>query len=466
MSSPAQDALRLKMGGLILMVAGVAGCGFIGEAVGDGSKLLTGTPVSIAQIAGAWLIAAHVAAFGLIVLLAGLKSVPLLTSAAARRGAWQKLIGFTLIILCLAYAGVMDMPAFQFAAETWWIAFPSLAAFLISAHTGFRLLRTGWKYDVVSAEKLLKTDRRPPVVYLRSFEADSEIVLRPAGFWNRSVTVVFDYMMTFSPEQELAEVLNRVGPVIAIGKPGEPLPELGAARLYVSDVDWKAKVTDMIARSRLVVIRTGSTPNLQWEIEQTMARVPRRHILFVSLGDAKRTAFFDQYFSERFGRVLPSSAPAAKTGAFTKLMSTGKYVTGRIIFFDEMQQPREEPIRLSMTWSGLALGLMRPYRDSIQAAMQRVFASLELPWAARYSQTSAVLLAMVGGSFGLHHFYMGDRRRGFRYLAFFWTSVPMFAGWYDAVRMARINPQEFDAKYGALRCGPGSHGYVAEPEGS
>ena len=37
------------------------------------------------------------------------------------------------------------------------------------------------------------------------------------------------------PEQELAVLMGRLGPVVAIGKPGERLPELGAARLYVAD---------------------------------------------------------------------------------------------------------------------------------------------------------------------------------------------------------------------------------------
>ncbi len=447
-NSPAKDARRLKMAGLMFMVLGAAGFAVIGNAVGDGSKLLTGTPRYIALVAGAWLVVAHVVAIGLIVLLAGLKNVPLLTSAPARRGAWQKLMGFTLIILCFAYVALTDMPAFQFVDETWWILFPSLAAFLVSARVGFQLLRSGWKYDVVSAEQLLARDPRPPVVYLRSFEADSELVLRPAGFWNRVATVFFDYMVTFSPEQELAEILNRVGPVIAIGKPGEPLPELGAARLYVGDADWKAKVTDMIARSRLVIIRAGSTPNLQWEIEQTMTRVPRRQILFVSLGDAKKTAPFDQYFEQRFGPVMQSST-AADTPVFMKLISTGKYVHGKIIFFDDSLQPREEPIRLKLGWTGLALGLMRPYRDSIQSAMRRVFASLELPWVTRHSQTAAVLLAMFGGIFGLHHFYLGDRRRGFKHLAFFWTTVPMYVGWYDTVKLAWLEAREFDEKYGA-----------------
>ena len=301
----------------------------------------------------------------------------------------------------------------------------------------------------MSAEQLLANDPRRPVIYLRSFEADSEIFLRPDGFWNKAATILFGYAVTFSPEQELAEIVNRVGPVVAIGKPGEPLPELGAARLYVGDADWKAKVTDMMARSRLVIIRTGSTPNLQWEIEQAMTRVPRRQILFVSLGDAKKTAVFDQYFKRRFGQVLPSGRTAA-TPLWMKLMSMGspgKYVAGKIIYFDEALKPREEPIRLSVSWVGLAVGLMRPYRDPIQTAMKHVFISLELPWVTRNSQTTAVLLAMFGGIFGLHHFYLGDRRRGFKYLAFFWTAISMFIGWYDAVKLARLEPHEFDRKY-------------------
>ena len=241
-----------------------------------------------------------------------------------------------------------------------------------------------------------------------------------------------------------------MGPVIAIGKPGEPLPELGAARLYVGDADWKAKVTDMMARSRLVIIRTGSTPNLEWEIEQTMTHVPRRQILFVSLGDEKRTAVFDQYFERRFGQVLPSGTTTV-TPLWLKLMSMGKPahndVAGKIIYFDGDLKPREEAVRLSVSLVGFAVGFMRPHRDPLQTAMKHVFISLELPWVTRNSQTIAVLLAMFGGLFGLHHFYLGDRRRGFKYLLFCWLIIPMFIGLYDAVKLAQLTSYEFDRKY-------------------
>jgi hypothetical protein len=296
MNSPAEDALRLKMAGLVFILGGFVAFAVLGDRMEDIERLMTATPRDFVFLATAWLVAAHLLAFGLVVLLAGLKNVPLLTSARARRGAWQKLSDSTLIVRCFGYASLVDMPEFSDLMETWWwIALPSLAVFLVSARTGFRVLRSGWKYDVVSAEQLLASDPRPPVVYLRSFEADSEIHLSPDGFWNKLAKSSFGYAVTFSPEQELAEVLNRVGPVIAIGKPGEPLPELGAARLYVGDADWKAKVIDMMAQSRLVIIRAGSTSNLQWEIEQAIAHVPRRQILFVSLGEAKGTTAFDEY---------------------------------------------------------------------------------------------------------------------------------------------------------------------------
>jgi TM2 domain-containing membrane protein YozV len=455
MNSPAKNALRLKMAGLILTLAGFVAVMMLGEKIGDLEKPLAAAPRDYVFIAGAWLVAAHFIAAGLIVLLAGLKNVPLLTSARARRGALQKLAGSTLIILCFGYAGLMDMPAFKAVDEWWWVLLPSLALYLIAARVGFQLLRSGWKYDVVPAEQLLAGDPRQPVLYLRSFETDSEIFLRPDGFLNRAATILFDYAVTFSPEQELAEVMNRVGPVIAIGKPGEPLPELGAARLYVGDADWKAKVIDMMARSRLVIIRTGSTPNLEWEIEQAMTRVPRRQILFVSLGDAKKTAVFDHYFERRCGPVHPSGKTAV-TPLWMKLMSTGRHGVGKIIYFDETLKPREEPIRFNVSWMGLAVGLMRPYRDSIQTAMKDVFISLELPWATRNSQTTAVLLAMFGGIFGLHHFYLGDQRRGFKHLAFFWTAIPMFIGLYDTVKLARLESHEFDRNYSPRQAIPGS----------
>ena len=47
------------------------------------------------------------------------------------------------------------------------------------------------------------------------------------------------------------------------------------------------------------------------------------------------------------------------------------------------------------------------------------------------------------GVFGLHHLYLGDRRRALKYLAFFWTAIPIVLGWIDAVRLALLDDAGF-----------------------
>src|SRR5215475_5118999 len=133
MRSPASSALRLKMAGLILTLVGFAAFPVLGDRIGDLEEPAAAALWDYGLIAGAWLIAAHFFAAGLIVLLAGLKDVPLLASARARRGALQKLAGSTLIILCFGYVGLMDLPAFRAMDERWWILLPSLALFLLAA---------------------------------------------------------------------------------------------------------------------------------------------------------------------------------------------------------------------------------------------------------------------------------------------------------------------------------------------
>jgi len=89
---------------------------------------------------------------------------------------------------------------------------------------------------------------RQPVVYLRSFSDD-----RPAARLNGGRT----------EEEHLAAVLEPVGPFVAVGRPGEPLPELGARRMYLKDAEWKDVVERLIRSAKLVVIRTGNGPGLR-----------------------------------------------------------------------------------------------------------------------------------------------------------------------------------------------------------
>ncbi len=119
----------------------------------------------------------------------------------------------------------------------------------------------GKKLSAVRAEPLLASHERI-VLYLRSFAHDE------AG---PTLSKLLLANVTGSPlrffitaEERLAELLSRVGPFVALGRRGEALPTLGAARLYVADDEWRHRVTELMTRADLLVFRAGTTSAL-WE---------------------------------------------------------------------------------------------------------------------------------------------------------------------------------------------------------
>ena len=321
----------------------------------------------------------------------------------------------------------------------------------MAARCGIATFRSGWKYDARTAEETLAADPRAPVLYLRSFEVDPHVLVTAPSQAAKAASLL-SYAASVSPEQELAFILDRVGPVIAIGKPGERLPELGAARRYVADDRWRDVVHAMMREAALVVIRAGETQNLWWEIEQALTICARRRVVIVALGLPGSLPAFERRFADAYG--APVQRPATSPSRFSvliRLLAPYGRSTGRIIYFDERGTPREQPLQFRVTWTGFLLMGFRPYRDSLQAAFKVVFADLGLPWVPARSLTIAVLLALGGGFFGLHQFYMGRTRKGLWYLAFFWTGVPIVLGWIDAVRLARLDDVGFQRRLAPAR---------------
>jgi hypothetical protein len=442
-SSPSREALWLRFVGMGLMLGGFVAAACLGEAV-DPLPLLEKRDWSgMAPWASLWVIAANGIVLGLILLLAGLRQVSLRTSGRARRGAVVRLGAANILFVCVAFAALQDSGALDPEVTPWYVALALLSGFVVAARWGIARFRSGWKYDARSAEEALARDPRAPVLYLRSFDADTQLVVtghsrvaRAAGW--------LSYATSVSPEQELAFLLEGVGPVIAIGKPGERLPELGAARRYVANDQWREVVHRMMRDAALVVIRAGETENLWWEIEQALAVCRPNRVILVVLGQPGSLPAFEQRFAAAFGAPLARShQPASRYTVLLRLIVPLGRSTGRIIYFDGRGTAYEEPLLFRLTWSGVALVGFRPYRDSLHAALRAVLADLGVPWLPKRSLTVAVLLALGGGIFGLHHFYMGHVRRGLWYVAFFWTAIPIVLGWIDAARLGLLDDAGF-----------------------
>jgi tetratricopeptide (TPR) repeat protein len=128
------------------------------------------------------------------------------------------------------------------------------------------------------AEALL-WDVRSPVLLLRSFSLDT----LPAEVLDRK-RVGFNFASWFekrSFEEYLAEAFEQVGPVIAIGRPGETVAPLGAARDYVGDDAWQKRVLAHAKASQCVLMLADDSPGMAWEIEHVIEAVGLPRVVVV-----------------------------------------------------------------------------------------------------------------------------------------------------------------------------------------
>lgn len=157
-------------------------------------------------------------------------------------------------------------------------------------------------------QTLMVSGDKRPILYLRSFDIDQHA----ANSALLEIAAMAGPVST--PEQKLATRLAPVGPMIAIGKPGERLPELGAARFYVTDAQWQQKIADAAAAARCVVLTTGITEGLRWEIGHLMRNTPPEklvlwaHPQLLNLSRAERErewTLFRETLGTLFRKPLP-----------------------------------------------------------------------------------------------------------------------------------------------------------------
>jgi hypothetical protein len=127
-----------------------------------------------------------------------------------------------------------------------------------------------------SVTTLLAADRRRPILLLRAFRDDD------AKASQTFATPIGKILLARRFEQGIAGGLSTFGPLIAVGKPGEELPEIGAARSYLSDAEWQPAVLDWIRRSLFIIMVAGTTQWITWELQRIVEH-GRHNNLFIML---------------------------------------------------------------------------------------------------------------------------------------------------------------------------------------
>jgi hypothetical protein len=146
---------------------------------------------------------------------------------------------------------------------------------------GFFLLVRARRYFQIDADALLAVDRRPPILFLRSFDDDEK----------QRFTRADKALLDFSLETRLSNHFSRFGPFIAIGSPKETVPQLGAARVLLSDEEWQPRVLGWMQEAGLIIMYSGKTHWVNWELRQIIEnqRTTRLILMFPEIRAWRRS---------------------------------------------------------------------------------------------------------------------------------------------------------------------------------
>jgi len=133
------------------------------------------------------------------------------------------------------------------------------------------LFRDAKQIGAPHALETLKKDPRPPLLLLRAFGDDSQQL---AGYEDHGGVLTFGQGGRRTFEEFLYDILSRVGPVIAIGRPGKKTPPLGASRFWVRDHLWRRVVDELLSEAQYTVLIMGDLRGIGTVIESEAARDP------------------------------------------------------------------------------------------------------------------------------------------------------------------------------------------------
>lgn len=245
--------------------------------------------------------------------------------------------------------------------------------------------------SVRGAARALLADGRQPVLYLRSF-ADDDIAAQ--------VDDSASFISLHSREEQFTAALAAVGPVITVGRPGEPLPRLGAARFYLPLDDWQPTVLRLMALSQLCVLRLGLGEGLWWEVQQVRATQAAGRVVLLVPGGLPEVA-------QRLDEYLPSPS------RLTEVAGDDPW-TGAVITFAPDWTPRVHPV-------GTSSRAMLPRA----ALVRRAVRSVKAGYATLMMHTPAHHLARAGKDALAS---VGVRKRSMTWRSAFATQTSLWNG--------------------------------------
>ncbi len=165
--------------------------------------------------------------------------------------------------------------------------------------SSFHLFRRGKQHRARVITSFDELDGSSYLLYLRPFAIDPGMASRPPEAPGALFRSPFE-LPGLTVEQFLIRQFAPLGRVVAIGEPGERLPQLGADRGYVPVDDWQDTVSGLIRGAHAVLISAAPGPGTVWEFLQALHTVPPARLVLLVYGtpadyDAFRAAAAREY---------------------------------------------------------------------------------------------------------------------------------------------------------------------------
>jgi hypothetical protein len=218
------------------------------------------------------------------------------------------LLGASYLLAALLLGVVMrQLEAHARLGQFWLVLLISLPV----GSLGLMISTTGLRLLAPRGETLLTWSFLRPVLYLRSFSADAGLTDAQD---DNPLWALLGSPRLETAERSLAAAVGDVGPVVAIGRPRERVPPLGAARMYVGD-EWQEVVSRLVEASRLVLLRAGTSEGFLWELQYLVEHCDHRKVVvFIPKNyRGKRYRRFRDFAQGVFPRGLP---PAVQDAPF------------------------------------------------------------------------------------------------------------------------------------------------------
>ena len=185
-----------------------------------------------------------------------------------------------------------------------------------------------------SADKLMADDKRSCVLYLRSFEFDTvasenHVALLPLP--DPTMAGVAAILRNKNYEETLSKVFSEIGPCIAVGKPGFEAQVPGFSRKPLSMETWQTEVQRLMQEAALVVICSGNTEGVLWELQEAKSIVPLERLLILITRDTSQAWW--KRAQEIFDHKLPE---------FPRYPPYQEQAVHGLIYFDENKTARDE----------------------------------------------------------------------------------------------------------------------------